>query len=128
MTSSERGMTLQEVLIAMIIISILSPVVHNAYTYAVKVQAKRALQEETLIFAANYIELVKFNILTDPEEIPPLDSIRIFRGDTLFLKRISSTYETEGLLKEKFSIVFDEKPIVIMTHLIHEPKENSLWK
>ncbi len=125
--SNHNGMSLVEVMVALTILAILSPVVHQAYTYSLKVQARRAIQEEVLLFASDYLEHSKLNLITTPTEPHPFDTIRLFRSDTLNLTRKFIDSSEEKLLQETFSILVDSIPLVTITHLVPRQKENSLW-
>ncbi len=125
--ASNSGMTLHEVLIGAVILAILSPIVHQTYTFTVRMQRRRALHEEVLIYASDYLEYSKFNFLAKPKELEPFDTLRIFRGDTLFLKKSQKSYDIDGLIQETFQIVLDSVVLTSLTHLLYEEKKESLW-
>lgn len=120
-------MTLHEVLIGAVILAILSPIVHQTYTYTVRVQRRRALHEEVLIYASDYLEYSKYKMLRKPEELEPFDTVRFFRGDTLHLERREESYEIPELRRETFQIVVDSTPLTTHTHLLYKDKSESLW-
>ncbi len=127
MVKSNSGMTLQEVMIAAVILAILSPIVHQTYQFSMRVQKRRAVQEEVLIFASDYLEYHKLLLLNPPEEIIPFDTARIFRSDTLLLERKTIDEELHGFLTEEFSVVVDSAAMVTISHSVLAKGEDSLW-
>lgn len=123
-------MTLQEVLIGAVILAILSPIVHKTYTFSLRTQRRRAVQEEILIFASDYLEYQKLQLLyttSDPNTEEPFDTLRIFRGDTLFLEKSHNTYETENLKEETISIRYKSDTLITLKTLVKESESESLW-
>lgn len=122
-----RGMTLHEVLIGAVILAILSPIVHQTYTYTVRVQRRRALHEEVLIYASDYLEYSKYRMIKDSDDLEPFDTVRFFRGDTLYLQREQREHEMPELVEETFQILIDSVPLTKHRHLLYKKRTESLW-
>ncbi len=130
-------MTLTEVLVAVVILAVISPVLYRTFTYAITVQHRRAVQEEVLIFASDYLEYTKYQFLSDettsshynsdPFSPDHFDTVRPFRGDTLQLIRQSSPTSVDGILEEQFSIVVDSNSLGTFTHAVPVKKGSGLW-
>lgn len=107
-------------MVAAVILAIVVPLLFQTFTGAIHIQSRRAVQEEALIFASDYLERTKLRILNPNENVTPFDSIRVFRSDTLLLKRSVQGEITNSIATEQFSVVVDSRPILTISHKIPE--------
>lgn len=124
---NQHGVTLPEILVALVILLLLSPVAHRVYSYSVKVQQRRAIQEEAILFSSCYMEYTKLLHLSPQTNHQAFDSLRVVLGDTLYLVRDSKSGRSDELVEETFSIVHDSLPIATFIHSIPPTTSNHLW-
>ncbi len=114
------GMTIVEVMVAVVILTISVPLLFQTFTGGIRIQTRRAIQEEALIFASDYLEQTKLSILNPSTDLLPFDTVRVFRGDTLRLNRTRDLTATNGLVKESFTVTSENRSIVAITHTVPE--------
>jgi len=124
---SPKGMSLPEVLIASVILAILVPVVLQTYTVAIHTQTRRAIQEEAVIFASDYLEYTKLKILNPKTETTPFDTIRHFRSDSLILVRTTGDSIENVLCTESISVEVDSQSLVKVSQTIPENLHTESW-
>ncbi len=113
-------MTIVEVMVAVVILTISVPLLFQTFTGGIRIQTRRAIQEEALIFASDYLEQTKLSILNPSTDLLPFDTVRVFRGDTLRLNRTRDLTATNGLVKESFTVTSENRSIVAITHTVPE--------
>lgn len=118
--SPRNGISLVEVLVAVVILTISVPLLFQTFTGGIHLQNRRAIHEESILFASDYLEYTKLSILNPQAEQLPFDTIRLFRGDTLRLVRTRDLTSKNGLVEESFSVDFESRPIVEITHTVPE--------
>lgn len=112
--SRDGGFSLAEVMVAVVILTVASSILFQVFTGGVKIQSRRAVQEEALNFASDYLEQQKLLLLAGGSNSPDFDTIRPFRSDTLLLKRTTLS-ETDRSRREQIAVTVDSTALVTCT-------------
>ncbi len=127
MSLNNRALTIYEVIVALTILMIITPIAQRGYTHIVKNQKRAALKEYALQCASNYMEGLKYTALTGRRS-DTLSYNTTFGGESLLVtQKLTSSIEEKGY-HEGYIIVATKKDTLLKVRTVLDSlEEGFVW-